>query len=81
MARELLLLDRTAAAPGEGISLFHTGHTDAAATGAMGASDNTTTRYDKTDTRPIISYVAQAMLSKFGALVKSRAGAVALMRT
>lgn len=69
MARELLILDRTAAPPGEGIDVTHTGHTDAAGSGAMGASDNSTTKYSKGDTRPIISHVAQAMLGKYGALV------------
>jgi hypothetical protein len=66
MARELLIADRTAAPAGEGIGTFHTGHTDAAGSGATGASDNSTTVYDKSDTRPIISKVAQAMLARFG---------------
>lgn len=66
MARELLIVDRTAAHLGEGIWKTWT--------------DTGGTTYDKGDTRPIISYVAQAMLSKFGALVKSRAGAVPLLR-
>lgn len=66
-ARELLIQDRTAAPPGEGIIATWT--------------DVSGTKYDKRDTRPIISRVAQAMLSKFGALVKSRSGTVNLVRT
>src|SRR3954470_8145728 len=37
MARELLIADRTAAPTGEGIASVHTGHTDAAGSGATGA--------------------------------------------
>ena len=66
MARELLILDRTTAPPGEGILTTWTG-TDG-------------TRYSKWDTRPIISHVAQAMLSKYGAIVRSRSGGVRLVR-
>lgn len=80
MARELLIADRTVAPPGEGITTFHTGHTDAAGSGASGASDNSTTVYNKGDTRPIISHVAQAMLAKFGALMTSGSGPVRLVR-
>jgi hypothetical protein len=80
MARELLIADRTAAPEGEGLDMVHTGHTSPAAAGAQGESENTTTTYSKGDTRPIISHVAQAMLSKFGAVVKSRAGVVPLAR-
>jgi hypothetical protein len=65
-ARELLIQDRTAAPPGEGIIATWT--------------DVSGTKYDKRDTRPIISRVAQAMLSKFGSLVKSRSGSVNLVR-
>jgi len=80
MAKELLIADRTAAPVGEGITSVHTGHTDAAGSGATGASDNSTTVYNKTDTRPIISHVAQAMLSKFGTLLAEGAGTVRLER-
>ena len=66
MARELLIADRTVAPAGEGISATWT--------------DTGGTKYSKWDTRPIISHVAQAMLSKFGALVRSRADAVRLIR-
>jgi hypothetical protein len=67
MARELLMADRTAAPAGEGLKYFNDGSTQ--------------TGYDKTDTRPVISPVAQVMLAKFGALIKSRGGAVRLVRT
>ena len=66
MARELLVLDRTAAPPGEGFKYENTGTTQ--------------TGYSKTDVRPIISHVAQAMLAKYGALLKSKSGAVRLVR-
>lgn len=67
MARELLIADRTAAPPGEGLKYQNI------APNQIG--------YDKRDTRPVISHVAQAMLAKFGALIKSRSGAVQLVRT
>lgn len=62
MARELLIANRTASPAGEGIVAEWT-----ATTG---------TKYSKGDTCPIISYVAQAMLAKYGSLVKSKSGAV-----
>ena len=80
MARELLIADRTVAPPGEGVASVHTGHTDAGVGGNAPSSNNTTTVYSKGDTPPIISHVAQAMLAKFGALIKGSAGAVRLMR-
>lgn len=67
MARELLVADRTAAPPGEGLKYFNSGTEQ--------------TGYDKSDTRPVISRVAQAMLAKYGALLKGRSGAVRLLRT
>jgi len=79
MARELLVQDRTAAPPGQGIDTVHTGHTDAAGTGT-GASDNSTTKYSKADTRPVISQVAQAMLVKYGSLTDGGGGPVRLFR-
>lgn len=66
MARELLIADRTAAPPGQGIKYSNVGTTQ--------------TGYDKSDTRPVISHVAQAMLAKLGSLLKSRSGAVRLTR-
>ena len=67
MARELLIVDRTAAPAGEGLKYENVGTTQ--------------TGYDKSDTRPVISRVAQAMLAKFGALLKSKSGAVRVVRT
>ncbi|MHB8519507.1 MAG: DnaT-like ssDNA-binding protein [Limisphaerales bacterium] len=67
MARELLIEDRTAAPPGEGLS-------------EQQSADLTRTVYSKKDTRPVISHVAQAMLGKFGALISSGGGAVRLVR-
>ena len=66
MARELLIADRTAAPAGEGLKYLNVGPNQ--------------TGYDKGDTRPVISHVAQAMLAKFGSLLKSRSGAVRLVR-
>jgi hypothetical protein len=66
MARELLIADRTAAPAGEGLTYQNAGTTQ--------------TGYDKKDTRPIISHVAQAMLAKFGSVIKSRSGVVRLVR-
>jgi hypothetical protein len=67
MARELLFADRTAAPAGEGLKYYNSGTTQ--------------TGYDKSDTRPVISHVAQAMLAKYGTLLKSRSGVVRLVRT
>ena len=66
LARELLIADRTAAPAGEGLSYQNVGGNQ--------------TGYDKNDTRPIISAVAQAMLAKYGSLLKSKSGAVKLVR-
>ena len=66
MARELLIADRTASAPGEGLKYYN--------------DSGKQTGYDKKDTRPVISPVAQAMLAKFGSLVKNGSGAVRLVR-
>ena len=67
MARELLIADRTVAPPGEGLKYYNDGAEQ--------------TGYDKSDTRPIISHVAQAMLAKLGAFLKSRSGVVRLVRS
>jgi hypothetical protein len=76
MARELLIADRTAAPAGEGLDSESTSHS----AGGGGAVDASSTKYNKSDTRPIISRVAQAMLSKYGALVDGGSGAVRLTR-
>jgi hypothetical protein len=80
MARELLIVDRTAAPPGEGIDSVATAHATHAATGTGSDSTSSTTKYDKSDTRAIICRVAQAMLLKYGALVDGASGAVRLVR-
>ena len=67
MARELLVADRTAAPAGEGLKYQNVGTTQ--------------TGYDKSDTRPVISHVAQALLAKYGSMLKSKSGAVRLVRT
>ena len=67
MARELLIADRTAAPAGEGLKYQNAGPNQ--------------TGYDKSDTRPIISHAAQAMLAKFGSLIRAKSGAVKLVRT
>ena len=67
MARELLVKDRTAAPAGEGLKYLNVGSTQ--------------TGYDKTDTPPVLSRVALAMLAKLGVAVKARSGAVRLVRT
>lgn len=66
MARELLIADRTAAPAREGLKYENVGTTQIG--------------YDKDDARPVISHIAQAMLAKFGAVIKSRSGAVRLVR-
>ena len=78
MARELLIVDRTAAPAGEGVESTATAtHTK---TSSSDTSNSATTKYSKSDTRPIISRVAQAMLSKYGALIVGGSGSVQLVR-
>ena len=67
LARELIIADRTAAPPGEGLSFQNVGSTQ--------------TGYNKADTRPIIPAVVQALLGKLGALIKAKSGSVKLVRT
>jgi len=66
LARELLIADRTASPAGEGLKYQNNGSVQ--------------TGYDKTDTRPIIPGVVQALLAKYGALIKAKSGAVKLVR-
>ena len=66
LGRELIIEDRTAAPPGEGLATVING--------------SVTTRYSKSDTRPIISHVAQAMLAKYGTLIGGGSGSVRLVR-
>ena len=65
-ARELLIVDRTAAPEGEGLKYFF--------------NASLQTGYDKTDKRPVISGVTQSLLAKLGELLKGRSGAVRLVR-
>ena len=67
LARELLIADRTAAPAGEGLKYYN----DA----------GKQTGYDKSDRRPIIPAVVQALLAKYGALLQAKSGAVKLIRT
>ena len=80
MARELLIVDRTAAPPGEGIDTVATAHATHAGSGSGSDSDSSSTKYSKGDTRQVISPVARAMLSRFGALVSGGSGSVRLVR-
>jgi hypothetical protein len=66
LARELLIVDRTASPPGEGLKYENIGTTQRG--------------YDKGDTRPVIPALVQAMLAKYGSLIKARSGAVRLVR-
>ena len=66
LARELLIADRTAAPEGEGLKYENTGTTQKG--------------WDKNDTRPIVSHVAQALLGKFGILLNRKSGMVRLVR-
>ena len=67
LGRELLLTDRTAAPPGEGLKYETSG------TGQVG--------YDKSDTRPILSAVVQALLAKYCVLVRRGSAMTRLVRT
>ena len=79
MARELLVTDRTAAPPGEGISSQQSSTSSHDASG--GTSSQTSVSYSKEDPRPILSRVTQAMLAKYGALIQGGSGGVRLVRT
>ena len=66
LARELIIADRTAAPAGEGLKYYN--------------NAGVQTGYDKADKRPVIPAVAQALLGKFGSLIKSKSGSVKLVR-
>ena len=66
LARELLITDRTAAPAGEGLKYYN--------------DSGKQTGYDKTDTRPVIPPLVQAMLARYGSLIRSKSGAVPLLR-
>jgi len=70
LARELVVVTRTRVAPGTGVV--------SATTGARASFSSI--RYGKADTRRIICHGAQAMLARFGAMVKGGSGAVRLVR-
>ncbi|HOF72330.1 MAG TPA: hypothetical protein PLV05_02170 [Verrucomicrobiota bacterium] len=78
MARELLIVDRTAAPPGEGLSSTQTSTASHDASG--GTSAQSSISYSKEDIRPVISRVAQAMLAKYGTLIQGSGGSVRLVR-
>ena len=65
-ARELLIVDRTAAPAGEGLKYYN--------------NAGVQTGYDKTDMRPVIPKLVQAMLAKYGNLISANSGAVKLIR-
>ncbi len=67
LARELIVTDRTAAPAGEGLKYYNN----------VGVQ----TGYDKTDTRPVIPKLIQALLAKYGSLISAKSGAVKLVRT
>ena len=66
LARELLIADRTASPPGEGLKYYN--------------NAGNQTGYDKSDTRPVIPAVVQVLLAKYGSLIKAKSGAVQLVR-
>jgi hypothetical protein len=66
VARAMLIEDRTANPLGEGLKFT-----------GLGSSQ---TSFDKTDRRPIIPYIAQAMLLKYGSLIRATSGPVRLTR-
>ena len=66
LARELLIVNRTAAPEGEGLSYDNNGAIQKG--------------YDKADKRPIIPALVQATLAKYGTLLNARSGSVQLTR-
>lgn len=67
MARELIITDRTGAPIGEGLASSHLG--------------TTALVFDKTDRRPVLSQLAQAMLSKYGNSLQGISRPARLLRT
>ena len=67
LARELLIVDRTAAPPGEGVLTQHN-------------ADFTETVYSKPDTRPMVPRLVQAMLAPYGAYTGGGSSTVKLTR-
>ncbi len=67
-AREFIKANRADDPDGEGL-------------GSMALTGTMSMTFDKSDRRPVIPYVAQAMLSKLGEYLKQSAGMVRLVRT
>ena len=67
MAREVLIADRTDAPDGEGVA-------------QLGVAGSVSITFDKKDRQPVISQVAQTMLSKLGTLIRAGCGAAKLVR-
>jgi hypothetical protein len=67
LARELIVTDRTEAPLGEGIYFER-------------AADGSQTIYSKSDRRPILPAVVQALLLKYGTPVRARSGTMRLVR-
>ena len=67
-ARELIKANRTEDPDGEGLATM-------ALTGTLSIT------FDKSDRRPVIPHVAQAMVSKLGQYLNSTSGVVSLVRT
>ena len=66
LARELLIVNRTAAPEGEGLKYDNNGAIQKG--------------YDKADKRPVIPALVQATLAKYGTLLNAKSGAVQLTR-
>lgn len=87
MAKELLVTNRLADPVGEGLdTVYSASSTSEMIENSTGTTDNTTsqansTKYSKSDVRPIITRFAQAMLSKYGTMLGSKSGEVRLLRT
>ena len=67
MARAMLIEDRTANPLGEGLKFT-----------GLGVNQ---TSFDKSDRRPVLTQLAQVMLSKYGSQISAKSGAVRLVRT
>ena len=66
MARAMLIEDRTANPLGEGLKFT-----------GLGVNQ---TSFDKSDRRPVLTQLAQVMLSKYGSQISAKSGAVRLVR-
>jgi hypothetical protein len=66
LAKELLIQDRTTAPPGEGLIAQWT--------------DTSGTKYSKSDKRPVLSYLVQSLLAKYGVSVRRGGSMTRLVR-